>query len=372
MMEDEFLNLLKVKRARHNINSLFNDSEYSGKVDFKSCKMPQPQYLGSKYKLLDWITSFIPSDVKSVLDGFGGSQSAAFEFKKMGLKVTTNDFLACCHQTGLALIENNNIIFNDADIKTLFSENSNKKHTMLNFKDIFFTENECSVLDSIRANIDLFECKYKKAIAFTVMNRSLTRKTIMGHFAHTKAIAYANNPDRIKRNPSITKDIRELFLSLIDEYNLAIFDNSHSNKSYNKNILELLPELYNIDLVYYDPPYCNSHSDYQSFYHLLETFVENWSDKEFINGTKRYFPARYSGFDKVKDIKDSFYKLFELSKNIPYWLISYNDRSIPTIEELVKMVSNYRKVEVKEKIYNISRGGKGSVSGSKEYLLVCI
>lgn len=369
--QNEILNLFKTKRTQY-VAGLFSDLDCDNKKDFKSYKMPQPQYLGSKYKLLHWITSFIPSDVKSVLDGFGGSQSVAFEFKKMGFEVITNDFLNFCHQTGLALIENQNVILDDSDIKTLFSENSNRKNIMLNFKDVFFEENECILLDNIRANIDLFECKYKKAIAFAVMNRSLTRKTIMGHFAHTKAIEYAKSPHRTKRNPSIAKDIRELFLSLIDDYNSAIFDNSNCNKSYNKNILELLPTLNNIDLVYYDPPYCNSHSDYQSFYHLLETFVENWNDKEFINGTKRYFPARYSGFDKVKDIKESFYQLFELSKNIPYWLISYNDRSIPTIEELVKMVSNYRKVEVQEKVYNTSRGGKGSVSGSKEYLLVCI
>ena len=43
------------------------------------------------------------------------------------------------------------------------------------------------------------------------------------------------------------------------------FDNKKDNRSYNYNILELLPHLNNIDMVYFDPPYCNSHADYQSF-----------------------------------------------------------------------------------------------------------
>jgi site-specific DNA-adenine methylase len=217
-----------------NYNNLFNTLPF---IEFKSdaskpyhyYKMPQPQYLGSKYKLLDWITSFIPKEVKTVLDGFGGSQSVAFKLKQMGFKVSTNDFLNFCHQTGVALVENQNVTFDDSDIKTLFSENSNRNNVMLNFKDVFFSKEECTLLDNARANIELFDCKYKKAMAFAVMNRSLTRKTIMGHFAHTKAIEYANNPLRTKRNPSIAKGIERLFLDLIAEYNAAIFDNENQN-----------------------------------------------------------------------------------------------------------------------------------------------
>jgi adenine-specific DNA-methyltransferase len=334
-------------------------------------KMPQPQYLGAKYKLLQWIIQFIPSDIKTVLDGFAGSQSVAFEMKGLGFEVHTNDFLNFCHKVGVGLVENKNTTLEHSDLEMLFSNNTNKGKVMQNFENVFFEKEECIFLDNFRANIDLLTCKYKKALAFSVINRSLTRKTIMGHFAHTKAIDYANNPDRVKRNPSIAKSVKELFLSLVNEYNSAVFDNQQNNKSYNENILDLLPKLKNIDLAYYDPPYCNSHSDYQSFYHVLETFTENWSDKDFINGTKRYHPARHSGFDKVKDIEDSFHKLFELSKHIPFWIISYNNRSVPNIETLIKIISIYKKVKCEEKIYKNSRGGKGSVSGSKEYLLIC-
>ncbi len=176
-----------------------------------------------------------------------------------------------------------------------------------------------------------------------------------------------------KRNPSIARPIRDLFMELLPNYNTAIFDNGKENKSYNENILELLPNLptSKIDLAYYDPPYCNSHADYQAFYHLLETFIKCWSDKAFINRNQRYHPPRYSGFDKTADIKHSFRQLFALSDEIPYWLISYNDRSLPKIETLVRMAKRHKSVRVEEKFYKTSRGGKGSVSGSREYLLIC-
>ena len=127
---------------------------------------------------------------------------------------------------------------------------------------------------------------FKQALSLSVMCRSITRKVTMGHFAHTQALKYAADPIRVKRNRSLIRPVRDIFLDILPDYNAAVFNNQKSNKSFHKNILELLPTLSNIDLVYFDPPYCNSHADYQSFYHLLETFVEYWRDKEFVNGIK--------------------------------------------------------------------------------------
>jgi adenine-specific DNA-methyltransferase len=290
----------------------------------------------------------------------------------MGFKVISNDFLKSCSCYSKALIENKNIVLEDKDLEVLFSPSNSNKGVMQNFKDIFFSEEECIFLDSFRHNIDLLPCEYKQALALSVMNRSLTRKTIMGHFAHTRAIAYANNIDRIKRNPSIARKVKDLFLELLPDYNNAIFDNGKQNNSYNENILELLPKLEGVDVAYFDPPYAGSHSDYQAFYHLLETFSQNWDDKQFINGTKHYFPSKYSGFDKAKETLKSFELLFERAKNIPVWLISYNNRSFPDIKTFTNLINLFKKeVIVEEKTYEASRGGKGSVKGSKEYLIIC-
>jgi adenine-specific DNA-methyltransferase len=150
-----------------------------------------------------------------------------------------------------------------------------------------------------------------------------------------------------------------------------VFDNGCDNASYNDNALDLIPRLTGIDLVYFDPPYCDSHADYQSFYHLLETYTEYWKEKQFVNGTKRYEPKRYSGFDKKTTALESLDALFRFAQPIPYWIISYNDRSYPSIEVFVGMVSRYKTVSVERKAYINGRGGKGSVAGSNEVLLIC-
>lgn len=337
-------------------------------------QFPEPQYLGAKHTHLSWINQFIPKNTHTALDAFAGSQSVSFLFKQLGFRTITNDFLNFNNQIGKALIENKSQKLNAEDLAILFQESPQKKaHILMEkvFADVFFEKEESVFLDNFRANIPLLSNLYKQALAFAVMNRSLTRKITMGHFGHTQALVYASDPERIKRNRSLIRPIKELFLELLPKYNDAVFDNGQDNQSNNKNIIDLLPELPNIDLVYFDPPYCNSHADYQGFYHLLETYTEYWGNKEFINGIKRYEPQRYSGFDKKSEVIASFEKLFELSTEIPNWLISYNNRSYPDIQVFENIISIYRDVRIEHKIYHNGRGGKGSVAGSKEVLFVC-
>ncbi|MEI6435171.1 MAG: DNA adenine methylase [Bacteroidota bacterium] len=337
-------------------------------------QFPEPQYLEAKHTHLACIKKFIPHNTKIAIDAFAGSQSVAFLFKQLGFKTITNDFLNFNNQIGLALIENKDIKLNAEDLKLLFQPAKNKRDFELIeniFTNVFFEKEEAQFLDNFRANIPTLENHIKQAVAFAVINRSMTRKITMCHFGHTQALVYAADPERIKRSRSLIRPIKEIFEEILPTYNNAVFDNKQENHSFNKNILELLISVGNVDLAYFDPPYCYSHADYQGFYHLLETYTEFWKDKEFINGIKRSEPQLISGFDKKRDVVNSFEKLFELSEKIPNWLITYNNRSYPGIEEFEKLISKYREVKVEAKIYQNGRGGKGSVAGSQEILFVC-
>ncbi len=342
---------------------------------YLSYAFPEPQYLGAKHSLLPWLNKHLPKKISSVLDAFGGSQSVAYFFKQLGLQTITNDFLNFNHQIGLALIENKQEILTDDDLLLLTTlDNATDPDFQLitnTYTDIFFEREEAIFLDGFRKQIEMLENRFKKALAFTIMNRSLTRKITMGHFAHTQALRYASCPERLRRNRSLARPVKDIFLELVPKYNQAVFNNNQDNKSYQANTLDLLPTIEHVDLAYFDPPYCDSHADYQSFYHLLETYVEYWKDKRFVNSIKRYEPQKFSGFDKKKTVVESFEKLFESAREIPHWLISYNNRSYPSVDEFRKLVAKYRDVEVEYKTYENGRGGKGSVAGSQEVLLIC-
>lgn len=347
---------------------LFEETKY---LDYK---FPEPQYLGAKFIHRVWISQYVPENVNTVLDAFSGSQSIAYMFKQLGKKVVTNDFLNFCNMAGKALIENPKYTLDKQDIDILLSDNSNcSEYNLMTelFSGLFFLPEEAAFADSFRSNVPRLGNPYKQSLALAVMCRCMTRKVTMGHFAHTQALVYAADPARVKRNRSLIRPLKDLFLDLLPEYNAAVFDNAQENTSYNENILDLLPRTKGIDLVYFDPPYCNSHADYQSFYHLLETFVEYWKDKKFVNGTKRYEPKRYSGFDKNSEALANLRLMFERACHIPVWLVSYNDRSYPDIKTMVEMIEYYRNVRIEQKTYRAGRGGKGSVAGSSEILLVC-
>jgi len=347
--------------------------EKFGQDDFFVYKFPQPQYLGAKQKHLKWMEQFFPKEVVTVLDPFSGSQSVAFFLKQLGKKVITNDFLEFNNQIGKALVENRSVKLSDEDVELIFSDNSDPKYYNLfeeTFSNLFYSVEDCKIIDAARSNIEKLD-GYKKNLAFAIMNRTLTRKVTMGHFGHTVALKYASDPLRVKRNRSLVRPIKDIFLDLLPLYNNAVFDNNQENKSFCEGAIELIKKTKDVDLLYLDPPYCCSHADYQSFYHLLETFTNYWKDKEFINSTKMYFPKRKSGFDIKKEAINSFEKLFSNSASIPFWVISYNNRSYPKQEELVKLISKYKNVEVFKKKYENNVGGKGSVKNSYELLFFC-
>ncbi|WP_197701973.1 DNA adenine methylase [Candidatus Endomicrobiellum trichonymphae] len=158
-------------------------------------RFPEPQYLGAKHTHLSWINKFMPDGISVVLDAFSGSQSVSFLFKQLGFKTITNDFLNFNNQIGKALIENKSYTLDSNDLAILFQPATNKDDFDLiekTFTDIFFEREEAIFLDNFRANISLLENEYKKAVAFTVINRSITRKITMGHFGHMQALVYAN------------------------------------------------------------------------------------------------------------------------------------------------------------------------------------
>jgi adenine-specific DNA-methyltransferase len=193
-------------------NVLFEEYKYF------NYKFPEPQYLGAKINFIPWIAQFLPDNVDTALDAFAGSHSVSFYFKQLGCKTITNDFLNFNNQIGTALIENSTEQLDKQDIEILFEKSPNKsEYTLMDdvFTGIFFQKEDAEFIDNFRANIPRLKNKYKQALAFSVMNRSLTRKITMGHFGHTRALVYANNPERVKRNRSLVRPVKELFLDIL-------------------------------------------------------------------------------------------------------------------------------------------------------------
>ena len=332
--------------------------------------MPPTQYLGSKERLVQWILSAAPRDASTVFDAFSGTSVVGYHFKLRGLRVFSNDILKANYHTAMALVENRDETLSPADLDLLFGENCHRGDLMERlFTNVFFERDQAVFLDNFRANVEHLKGR-KRSLAFAVMCRALTRKVTVGHFAHLQALNYSRDPERVRRNPNLARSLHDIFEELVPLYNQAVFDNGKPNRAFCEDTLDIVGQLREVDLAYFDPPYVGRHPDYQAFYHLWETFVEYRQDKEFRNGTRMYYPRRKTGFVLKSEIVGSFERLFELCEAIPHWLISYNDQSYPDRATILELISRHRRVKVFDYEYQNDYGGKGSRKGTKEFLFL--
>ncbi|WP_127220626.1 UDP-glucose 4-epimerase GalE [Neisseria meningitidis] len=139
-------------------------------------KYPKINYIGNKEKIASWICDQPPSDVDTVADVFSGGCSFAYEAKKRGYRVITNDILAINYQIALALIENNHETLNDDDVAMIFSGSPHAGFMSQRYAEKFYFHDECQQLDLYRKNIGKLDNQYKRALAFTLMRRAMIRK----------------------------------------------------------------------------------------------------------------------------------------------------------------------------------------------------
>ncbi len=365
--KDELIKLIDTKT--NNINS---NTDYEPISETVAIRFPMPQYLGSKTKYIDYILKYIPDDVDSILDAFSGSGIVSYAFKQHNYRILSNDLLSYNSVITKALVENQNIKLTNEDVEMLLYDNPLKENFIeREFTDLYYTKDECVFLDNLHANILKLDNEYKRALAFASIGRTLIRKILFAYFCHTKAIEYRKNEKHWKRNPAINSDIKVLFRNYVTEYNNAVINNQKNNLSFNTNIL-VSADTFEVDLVYMDPPYGGTHSDYGSYYHFIETYINYWKDEMLFNTTKQPKNKLIKSKFATKEVVQAFEELFEKCKHIKYWMISYNSNATPSKDKFVEMIQKYKKnIDIKEINLSNNNGGMGLRKGSKEYLFIC-
>jgi len=327
--------------------------------------LPKVNFIGNKEKIVDWISSNIPKDVSTIFDAFSGGASVSYTFKKKGFKVISNDILKSSYYLSKALIENNDTILSESDINIIFTGNPKKGFMFKNYSNVYFFEKECMELDQYRDNINNLDSEYKKALAFSLIRRAMIRKMPYSRFNLSWAkIQELRDEDysykRYKRRRAYhNKNFKYHFLNNLEEYNNSIFNNMKKNKSYNEDIFNLIPKI-EADLIYLDPPYTGTMNNYFGFYGLLDEYILQ----------KKLLPFENNFIDKSNSLI-LFDNLFSKLKKYKYWLLSYNNSSYPTKEQLFNLLKKYSdNVTILEKKHNYQITGKNNKNKNKEYLFI--
>ena len=328
-------------------------------------KLPKINFIGNKEKIADWICENIPQDVSSVFDAFSGGASVGYALKERGLRVVSNDILSINYFLAVALIENRNEVLFSKDIDWIFHGKPKKGFMYKHYSEKFFFSEECMELDQYRENIERMESKYKKALAYSLIRRAMVRKMPYSRFnlswdkiKQLRDEEYSYEKYKRKRAYH-NQSFRDHFLMNIGDYNASVFDNKEQNIAYNQDIFDVIPKV-NTDMVYLDPPYTGTMNNYFGFYGLIDEYICN----------KNLNPFENNFVDKGNALL-LFDKLFSSLGKFKYWMLSYNNSSYPTKEQLLCLMKKYSKdVSVISRKHNYQVTGKDRKRKNEEYLFI--
>lgn len=325
--------------------------------------------MGSKTKILGDIWAILSEyPFQSFYDAFAGSNVVGYFMKCQGKQVYTNDFMNISHNAAKALIENQEIQVDEADLALLLHPVVTNGFVTRNFGGLYFSDEDNILLDTIRCNADLLENEYKRAIVIAALVRACMKKRPRGIFTF---VGHRYDDGRA----DIKKTMLDHFLENIAAYNQAIFDNGSLCKAYNLQTEEFK---LTTDLVYFDPPYFtpNSDNDYVRRYHFVEGLCRNWDGLTIQEHTlTKKFKSYPSPFANKRAAYTAFEQLFYNFKDSTL-AVSYSSNSLPNKEELTAILRNYKENIVVHEIDHLYSFGnqKNRVGNNanrvKEYLFV--
>ena len=332
---------------------------------------PPTKYMGSKRALLPFIVDSISHlNFDTVLDAFSGSACVAYEFKRHGYQVHSNDFLRFAFRVAHATIENNGTQLDEDDLHLLLRHNK-RAPTFIQetFADLYFEREEDAFLDNLWANIQQLKNSLKRSLALASACRAAMKKRPRGIFTFTGKKGWDGRND-------LKLSLREQFLEAVRLFNAAVFTNRRRNRAFCANVFDIDPKPY--DLIYIDPPYVSPYSDcdYTRRYHFVEGLCTYWNDVELMPQTItkkiRSYPTDFSTKDKASE---AFRRLIEHFQD-SILVISYSSNAIPSKVEMVRLLKEYKKkVEVKQINHRYSHGNHNHKVGDNnnsvvEYLYI--
>ena len=351
----------------HSKDTSTSSSELADQVSL----YPQTRYMGSKRKLLTPIWSLAQRfEPKTILDLFSGSGIVSYMFKCQGAKVVSNDYMAMSSTYTKALVENDSVQLSAEKVHSLLKPSCRSDGFVAStFKGLYYTDDENALIDNVRANIADLPDPYERAIAMTALIRACMKKRPRGIFT------YVGNRYNDGRK-DLQMSLEDQFIDAVEQVNRAVFTNGHSNLSIRKDALNIEKGAY--DLVYIDPPYYSPYSDneYVRRYHFVEGLACDWTGVAIQEETKtKKFKSYPTPFSSRNGAYNAFNTLFERFADSVI-LVSYSSNSLPTLEEMVELISRYKKhVEVVPVDHTYSFGtqrknASGIRNNVKEYLFL--
>lgn len=332
-------------------------------------------YLGNKRKLLDFIESaliIIKKELKKeklvLLDGFAGSGVVSRSFKKHAKKVISNDLENYSYIIGRCFLSNEKDVDFDRiefhlkemdKIKTTVKDGPiQRMYSPKNDKDIkkgervFYTNKNARAIDSYTKYIhEKVEPELKPFLLAPLLSEASihanTSGVFKGFYKNSKTGKGQFGGNAQNALSRILGDIK------LEKPILSNFD--CKSEVYQKDINDLVKELSEVDVAYFDPPY-NQHP-YGSNYFMLNIISENKVPTEVSDVSGIPTDWKKSNYNKRISAENFLDDLIKNTK-AKYILLSYNDEGLIPIDRINEILGKYGVVSLLEKEYNAFRGSR--------------
>lgn len=338
----------------------------SRKLEISTFSINNRRYLGSKYKLLDFIDKTVADncvEINSVADIFAGTGVVADMFFNQGKSIIVNDLLYSNILSYTAFFKKDKI--NKKKIKKLIEEFNSVEvkednYFSYNFGNTFFTLENARKIGYIREKIE------NKKNELTDREYSILLTSLL--YATDKVANTCGHYDAYREVLDSTQKVKLLMPEIKKSKGNA--------RIYREDANELVRKI-QADLVYIDTPY-NSRQ-YGDAYHLLENLAE-WKQPSLVGKAKKMTDRAHikSRYCTVK-APEAFSELIADIRS-RYILVSYNNmaqkgagRSNAKIsnEEIIEILSRKGNVQIFETDYSTFTTGKTDIHNHKELLYLC-
>lgn len=333
----------------------------------KKLQINNRRYLGSKYKLLEFIRKVVAVNcqgIETVADIFGGTGVVADLFNREGKKVIVNDILYSNYLSYWTWFRNDPI--NEDKISAIIHELNHiepeeDNYVSKNFGGTYFTQYNAKKIGSIREQIELLSKHLtfrEKAILITSLLYAMDKvANTVGHY------------DAYRRKLDSFNELTLLVPDLNDDWN-------EGNQIYKEDANELVRKI-RADLFYIDTPY-NSRQ-YGDAYHLLENISE-WKKPEVTGVAKKMINRSHIKSDYCTMKAPQAFADLVSHIDGKYILVSYNNmakkgvgRSNAKIsaEEIIEILKTRGPVQIFETDFHPFTAGKSTIEDHKEILYLC-
>jgi len=328
------------------------------------------KFLGSKYRLIDFLTQTILSRVDEIdvfADLFAGTGVVSAAFRAHSSKIIANDLLYSnyvVNRTFLTSTENNVDLERVADrIEELNGCAPVRGYAHANYSGTYFTEANAARIDGIREAIDLLyagqRCSEQErlillaSLLFAADKAANTVGQYDAFLKHLHEPTHGRAACAAADKHLIDSNVHKPLRLRVPEIELA---GNADNQVFNLDANELIHQL-EAQVLYLDPPY--NTRQYVDCYHVLENILR-W-DKPALRGKTRKFPRDHlkSRYSRKNGAAAALEELIRAAR-AEHVFLSYNNEGIIPEQTIREILGRRGSVEIFSREYSVFGNGAGS------------